>query len=512
MANVALIVYSYQLNVIGVRSLCAYLKSKGHKARIFFMLTQADTFKDIYSEKEYDQVLDRCRGVDIVGLSITSNFHAEAVRLTKKLKNIGKPVVWGGIHPTLFPEECMKEVDIISQGESEEALLELVEAVEFGRDISRIQNLWVRTANGEIIRNPARPLIHDLDTIPYCDIDYEDHFALDEGELKPITPDLMKKHMRSYNSWGGRIDYYISTSRGCPHHCTYCCNDGLQELYGTGGFIRKRSAANVIRELEEVIRRYPFINYTFLTDEELLVQKMDFIVEFCRLYKEKIKLPLKGEFSPASFKEDKFKILLDAGMAECHLGIESGSDVTNNAIYKRGSHIERIHRILAFIMQNSSRLKVCYLHLIVHNPMEKKESTKDTFLFVASIDNFFDVTFFPLVFFPGTTLYKMALEAGHVKQMSYADTLANASWSELGEVYRADYFTIMTFMLYHIKRKFKLSRGVSMMFYHLFSNPLLSALLSFRPFTRVIIGFYVLLKRRNELFKFSFAMSGKTST
>ena len=88
MAKVTLIVYTSWLNVVGVRSLSSYLKSKGHNARIIFMLAPVNKYHDIFSDMLYGEVIDACRDSDLLGISITSNFHVEAIRATNILKKL----------------------------------------------------------------------------------------------------------------------------------------------------------------------------------------------------------------------------------------------------------------------------------------------------------------------------------------------------------------------------------------------------------------------------------------
>lgn len=504
MVKVSLIVYANGLNMIGVRSLSAFLKSKGYNTQIIYMLSPYYKYHDVFSDNLYEQVMDACRDSDLIGFSVTSNFHLEAVRATRKLKKLNKPVVWGGIHPTLFPEGCIKEVDIISRGESEDSLCELAEAVSAGRDYSSISNLWVRSsdkAGSEIInRNPLRPFIGDLDKIPFCDLDFTSHLAVDEGHLRPITHELMKRYMISGNTWSGRFDYYISTSRGCPYHCTYCCNNGLQQLYG-GVHIRRRGAENVIKELEEVLKRYPFINYIFLSDEEIFVQPLSFIKKFGELFKSRIGLPLKIEFTPSSFNEEKFKMFIDAGMVECHMGVQSGCEETNRNIYERNiktSHIQNILKILKFY---SRALKKCWIHFIVFNALESEASTKQTLRFIADMDTFFDLRFFPIIYYPGTALYEKVKNAGIIDEENYIYYLANSGFDELKEIFRSDYYTFCFMLLYRLKKKMHLSLGASRMLYRIFVNPLFGLIFKYRISTKYLAGFYLLLHSLFRLVK-----------
>lgn len=497
MARVTLIVYTNKLNVIGVRSLSAYLKAKGHDARIIYLLSAYHEYYDVFPDSLYDQLAEACRDSDLIGFSLTSNFHREAVKATRRLKKLNKPIVWGGIHPTLCPDLCIKEVDIISRGESEEALLELTEAVSRGSGYSGIKNLWIRTNSPDgqerIVKNPVRPLIQDIDSMPFNDLDFESHLLSEGGALKRITPDLMKRYMTSGNTWEGRIDYYLSTSRGCPFRCTYCCNSGLHELYGGDRVIRKRSVGRVLAEAEEAIRRYPFINYIFLSDEELFVQSAEYLQEFSREFKARIGLPMKAEFTPILFNEKKFRALIDAGMVEALMGVQSASDRTSEEMYGRKMKSEKMLGILDAILPYRKSLKHCHLHFIVFNKMEGEESTRKTYEFISKVDKFFDLTFFPLVYFPGTPLAEKARAAGIVGDGDYLEYLAKAGFDKVKEAHKADYYTICFMLLDWFKKKLRLPVPMCRAVYAITASRAGSAIFKHRFVTTLLIKLYVFL-------------------
>ena len=92
------------------------------------------------------------------------------------------PIVRGGVDTTVNPEWAMEHADIICVGEGEYAALELTEALEGKRDLYSIQNLWVRR-DGEIIKNPIRPLIQDLDSLPFPNFDDQSIWHIHENQI-----------------------------------------------------------------------------------------------------------------------------------------------------------------------------------------------------------------------------------------------------------------------------------------------------------------------------------------
>ena len=121
----------------GVRALSAYLKQHGKDVRLIFLPGGVEKFKYRtgyryeYEKSILEQVVDLCRGSELVGISFMSNYLDRAMQLCKEIKNAMEvPLIVGGIHPTVLPSECLKFADIVCIGEGEEAILELVNCIE----------------------------------------------------------------------------------------------------------------------------------------------------------------------------------------------------------------------------------------------------------------------------------------------------------------------------------------------------------------------------------------------
>ena len=176
----------------------------------------------------------------MVAFSSTTHQYPYIERYARDLKEArpGLVSVIGGTHPTLVPEEvsACPAFDAVCVGEGEYPLRDLVERLDQGRDYADVQNLWVRRGD-EVIRNPMRPLIADLDELPYVDrdlFDYEQMLAENDG-------------------W---VD--IMSGRGCPYNCSYCCNPGLKKRYhGLGRYVRFRSVEHIMGELAPAARPLP---------------------------------------------------------------------------------------------------------------------------------------------------------------------------------------------------------------------------------------------------------------
>ena len=160
------------------------------------------------------------------------------------------PFLAGGIHPTVAPEECLDYADLVALGESEETVLEMAEHIEAGRDVKAIHNLVFKD-DGVTVKNPLRPLIEDLDKIPFPGHFPAHSYVYHQNTILPMDLKLFRKYTR----YDGKA-YNIISSRGCPFSCSYCCNSFLSKLYGTKS-IRKRSPQNVIQELRSEVDKVP---------------------------------------------------------------------------------------------------------------------------------------------------------------------------------------------------------------------------------------------------------------
>ena len=144
---------------------------------------------------------------------------------------------------------------LLCRGAGEGALLDLVEALEQGKDYRNIPNLWVRGQNGEICKNDPRPLIADLDALPFWD-----------REVFHIGAHLQKEGALGITVHKGIMP--VAAGRGCPFRCTYCTNEPLQEIYrGKGIFVRKRSVENIISELKTLKENYPVEVFEFWDED-----------------------------------------------------------------------------------------------------------------------------------------------------------------------------------------------------------------------------------------------------
>lgn len=233
----------------------------------------------------------------------------KAARLAREA-NSDVVIVWGGIHPTLLPEETVANdlVDVVVIGEGEATFQDVVDAVYNGDPITNIPGTCVMAEEGKIITGPARPAM-DLETLPlpaYDLVDIDDYHGIRQ-----------------------QFDY--QSSRGCPFRCAFCYNMAFQ-----GRTWRSKSADKVVQELTFLHSQYNVRSFAMNDDEffikmkraenifdQLIAQKSHIgIIASCRL-------DVVQKLPPGML--DKMKQL---GVVQMFFGAESGSEQTLREIEK----------------------------------------------------------------------------------------------------------------------------------------------------------------------------------
>jgi radical SAM superfamily enzyme YgiQ (UPF0313 family) len=354
-----------------------------------------------YPEESLNDIVELSKDTDLIGISVVSPYFKWAVQVTQALKRtLDVPVLWGGIHPTVQPEESLEHADMVCLGEGEEALVELATKMDSGQDFCDVSGMWFKE-NGKIIKNAMRPLIQNLDTIPLPDNDYADKYLLCGKHILPMNDDRLKKY-----SGLKKKTYKTLPTRGCLYACTYCCHSALKKLYPNQNYIRKRSIDNIIKELMEV-KNADRIKFS---DDHFFSYNEEEIEDFCRKYKKSINLPLMIlGVSPGAFSRRKLALLVDAGLVYLKVGIQTGSKNTKK-LYKRSHSNKRIIQIAKEIHEFGIS-EVTY-DIIIDNPWESDEDLIETLMFLTKLPVPYKLSIFSLRFYPGSAMYEMAKSKG----------------------------------------------------------------------------------------------------
>jgi radical SAM superfamily enzyme YgiQ (UPF0313 family) len=224
---------------VGLLSIASYLDSLGITVRII----------DGVRQKNYLQLIEAAaKDYEIIGLSVMTMQISSALKINRLIRqaNPSALIVWGGAHPTFFPEQTIKsrDIDVVVVGEGELTVADLAK----GRPLSEIKGI-VYKQDGGVVVNPAREL-HEPDKMPLFNWD--------------LVPEEILQHLYLIPSL---------TSRGCPHRCTFCINAILKNCW------RGRTAEQVLDDLRIIKAR------EYFKDKKLRFWDENFFVDIGRAKK-----------------------------------------------------------------------------------------------------------------------------------------------------------------------------------------------------------------------------------
>ncbi len=307
---------------LGVEYLSSFLKQHGHQTDIYFdpnlfdigvfrfkrISNFFDTKKEIITE-----VLSK--NPDIIGFTSFSATYQRSLLLAKAFKKKAPniPIIFGGIHSTSVPDLVIKEkcIDFVCVGEGEYPLVELLNNLNNPKKIVKIDNIWSKF-NNKIVKNSVRPLITNLDVIPFPD--------------KKLYYSTQPKFIQN--------EYFATSSRGCPFACTYCSNYVLKNIYkGISQPFRQRSTKNLIEELYNAKKNLGAKRIFFVDD--VFVKDYEWIKDFVRLYNKKINLPFMVLTHPRFLTLPIAKLLSKSKCYMISFGIQTASEKTRFEILQR---------------------------------------------------------------------------------------------------------------------------------------------------------------------------------
>jgi len=431
----------------GLRITSSVLKQAGHDVDLIFLVKEPC---EKYSETTMNDLVKLTKGSDLAGISLMTNWFDNAIQITQKLRNnCDFPILWGGIHATIRPEESLDHADMVCIGEGEETIVELADKIQNKQYYHDVKGMGFDD-KGKIIVNESRALpgsknaaiIKSLDQIPFQDYDYRSHFILKGENIVKMDQKIMEQC----------TDVYLTVAtRGCPFGCTYCVNNTLLAMYPHQKPIRKRGVDNIIMELQEVKNNLPFIDIILFDDDAFFIMSLDEIKEFSKKYKERIGLPLwiTGA-TPTTLTKEKLSSLVDAGLVELRMGIQSASE-NGKKLYGRPHSNHKVANAVKMVNEHRDKVKASY-DIILDNPWETDEDLIETVMFLSKLPTPFELNLFSLVFYPATDIYRRAKKEGIIKD-------------DLKDVYRKYHFeTTNTYLnkLFHLLNEYaRVGIGIS---------------------------------------------------
>jgi anaerobic magnesium-protoporphyrin IX monomethyl ester cyclase len=394
---------------IGLMYIAAVLKKAGYIVAILDAFISDCAFQKngeiINVGLPFDQIKQEIalQKPDIVGIAGPFTCQIDnAIKISDLAKQVNNKIltVVGGPHVTLVPKEFLQDapnVDVAVIGEGEYAMLEISEAFEGKRQFSQILGIAYRQ-NREVLINPPRPFIQQLDDLPYPAYDLVDM------ELY-INPKKI-----GYRSFQDRAISMI-TSRGCPFNCCFCS----VHLH-MGQNFRAHSAEYVLNHLQYVVNKFKVKNI-FFEDDNLTLDIKRFEAICDGIIERKIKI---GWETPNGVRADCLNLKLlkkmkMSGANSIFVGVESGDQqILDNVICKK-LDLTRVVQFAKDAKQIGLKTGAFY---IIGFPGETKADMQRTADFALELKRKYDVGMHLFMATPsyGTRLYEECKVKGFIKQ------------------------------------------------------------------------------------------------
>jgi len=312
-----------QVPPLGLCYLAAMVRKAGHRVQI---LDAPALDMDLHTTAHAIEGLS----TKLIGITATTVSIIRASELAQALRASGvkSPILIGGAHVSALPEQTLREFPEFDLGvinEGEHSLIEVIEAYKSGSSYHDIRGIVFRE-NDEIILTPARPLIENLDELPFPAWD--------------LIPDLAKYYRPAPHSYYQLPSSSLMTSRGCNGTCTFCARPFMGECY------RSNSPEYTMAMVDYLVRRYGIRDVMFYDDNFLLDRGR--VVRICetllsRNYSISWSCLARTDVTPKDF----YETIHSAGCWQIAYGIESGDQVILNNMKK---HV-KIDRVVQMIQQ-----------------------------------------------------------------------------------------------------------------------------------------------------------------
>lgn len=316
---------------------------------------------------------------DIVGITAMTPMLNSALNVAHLVKSFDSeiPVVMGGVHPTILPEEAIKNtnVDIVVRGEGEYTVLDVLKNFD---NLNNVPGITYKD-NGQTINNPARPLIQNLDELPFP----AKHLILEHEEYPA-------------EAFGN-----IFASRGCPFHCVFCASHKIWTRKA-----RYRSPENVIEEIMRTKKEFNTKFFRFQDDSFILNKK--WVYQFCDLLlRGNLKIKWAAETRADVVDHTLIKTMRSCGCKMIAVGVESGSEKTLKII-KKGVTLEQIRDAFNVIRSNKILSSAFFM---IGFAWESKKEIEMTISFMKELNPFHSFLSVATPY-PGTELFDMYKREG----------------------------------------------------------------------------------------------------
>ncbi|KMY68317.1 hypothetical protein AAU61_01045 [Desulfocarbo indianensis] len=361
---------------MGLAILGAVLEKEGHEAVIL------DAYAERIGLDGFRKWLLKQEEADYIGFSVTTPQVAFSLEQAKIAKEIfpDATVVMGGVHPTVMPEEILREsqVDLVVRGEAEISILELAA----GKDPAEIAGVSWKGPHGAV-HNPDAPVVKDLDSLPI-----PAYHLLPMHLYKPAAGANKRLPATS-----------MLSSRGCPGHCTFCYRH-------TGKVLRVLSGRRVAEEVKYLQENYGIQEICFYDDT--FTAKKQRVYDFLDAIREgNIDISWSCFSRVDTVDENLLSAMKAGGCHQIMYGIESASEIILNNVRKR-INLKLVEQAVRAAKKAKIDVRAAFM---LGNPGETLETMRETLEYAIKLNP--EIVIFNITTpFPGSEMFAWARENG----------------------------------------------------------------------------------------------------
>jgi anaerobic magnesium-protoporphyrin IX monomethyl ester cyclase len=368
---------------LGLAYLAAVSEQRGDQVRVLDMQVEDVPLQQVVSEYP----------PDVVGITATTVQIESAWRVAREVRQLtDTTIVLGGPHPTVLPAESVgrPEVDVVVRGEGELTWTELCDRVEKRDSMERVAGITY-AQDGQVVHNPDRPVIEDVDSIPFPAYHL---FSMERySNLQPTLDDI------------DGPSYPLLSSRGCPYRCNYC-----SQILPRGW--RARSPRSVVSEWRWLVKELGaaeigVLDDSFNIDRQRALAICDLIIAEGLSHVPWIMI---NGIRANLADEELLGRMREAGCIRTAFGVESGNQRILDEVIHKQLTLDQVRA--AF--QAAKRVGMETIgFFIIGLPGETEETMEDTVRFACELDPVV-ANFSMATPFPGTEMYHQVLEQGRL--------------------------------------------------------------------------------------------------